>query len=390
MGPEETPPPGDTPPPATDTPAPGGDTPPPADAPPAGSPSAPAAPKSMLEAIDFGIASSADGPPPAPADDDTPVPEGTPPPAPKPGEGTPPPSEPKPDSKANGKEPPPPVEPPPAKPAKAKEPPPIVDAVNDPVGPEVKGRTRERVTTLIGNVKELSTSLDRALAERDEILGLIHDTGATPDQYGQALDFLRAINSRDPAQIRAVIPLLQQQLAYAASVIGEPVPGVDMLSQHKDLLAEVEAGRLPREHAEEIAAARALRATRQHEGHQITQQRQLQQAESHARARLTALGRELASSDPLYEQKKSMLVPVLQPLFASLPPDKWEGAFRAAYSKLTLPNAPPPPPPPPPPSQPMRASQPLRAMQPAGTAKREPASMLDALNEGIEMGSRRR
>lgn len=381
-------------------PAAGGDTatPPAADAPAEATPPAKGddGPKSMLDAINAGIDASGDGPPPEPKDEDgEPAPDK---PAKQPAkdapakEGEPP----KPAAaKTNGKEPPPAAakEPKAKEPKEPKEPPGPIDPVNDPIPAEVKGRTRERMTQLISTVKEVSTERDQLRADRDEILGMIEQTGASPEQYGQALDYLAAVNSRDPARIKQAIAVAQQELAALSAMIGEPVPGVDMLGQHPDLQAEVADGKISQARAEEIAAARALRATQQQQGQRYTQQQQQQQAVMRAKGQLNRVEAELRGSDPNYEAKKAMLVPMLQPILSQLPPAQWERAFRDAYARLQLPAGTPAAHPHSNGAhrEPMRAAQqPLRAMQPAGNTKREAGSMLDAINEGIEAGSRRR
>ncbi len=382
------------------TAAPPADTPneTPAAAPEAG---ADAGPKSMLDAINAGIDAVTNGAPP-PADEDAePVkPQDTPEEPAKPAAAKGAPKEP---AKDAGKEPPPKddkaaaaKEPKPKPKPKEPEPAGPIDAVNDPIPAEVKGRTRERMTQLITNVKEVSAERDQVRGQFNEILGMIEETGATPEQYGQALDYLRAVNSRDPAQIKAAIQTAQRELAALAAMIGEPVAGVDMLAQHPDLGQEVEDGKISRARAEEIAAARARRASDEQQGVVLRQQREQQQRVNHAKQRLNVVETELRGTDPLYEQKRAMLVPMLQPIFETLPPAQWERAFRAAYAKLTLPAGMPaagraPRAGAPAPSEPLRAGQqPLRATQHAGSAQRQVGSMLDAINEGIEVGTRRR
>lgn len=369
----------------SDTPPPGADT-----LPPEGTPPAPAAdgPKSMLDAINAGIDSVSTGTA-QPPEDDEPAPAKEPPPKPKE------PAEPLP-AAAKGKEPAPAKEPAaelkPKEPKAPKEPAGPIDAINDPIPPEVKGRTRERMTQLISNVKEVSAQRDQAVTDRNDILGMIEETGANPEQYSQALDYLRAVNSRDPVQIKQAIGVAMRELQALSAMIGEPVPGVDMLAQHPDLIAEIEDGKISRARADEIAAARAMRQSHAQQGQRFEQARQQQAAVTHARSQLNAVEQELRASDPLYEQKKGMLVPLLKPIMQTLPPAQWERAFRGAYAQLRLPAAMSAPAPAvrTPSAEPLRAQQPLRATQHAGTARREAGSMLDAINEGIEAGSRRR
>jgi hypothetical protein len=63
------------------------------------------------------------------------------------------------------------------------------------------------------------------------------------------------------------------------------------------------------------------------------QQREL----ADARNALSTLEIRLRATDPTYEAKKGLLVPILKPIFAQMPPSKWVTAFEQAYAQTTLP-----------------------------------------------------
>lgn len=266
------------------------------------------------------------------------------------------------------------------------------DAVNDPIPTDIRGKTRERMTTLISTVKDMTAERDRYLSERDELVGMIQQTRATPEQYGQALDYLRAVNSGDPAQIRQAIKTAQEELRALSAMIGEPVSGVDLLASHADLRAALETGGLSQEHATEIAAARAHRTYQEQSGQRLAEHNQHQEAIEAGKSALNQLEQQL-QTDPLYATKRQMLIPVLQPILAQLPPQQWANAFKSAYDKLSV-QSPAPSVIPASTGQPVPArrapanNQPLRARQPAGNSSKQPGSMLDALNEGIDRASR--
>jgi TPR repeat protein len=52
---------------------------------------------------------------------------------------------------------------------------------------------------------------------------------------------------------------------------------------------------------------------------------------------LSALEVRLRAADPTYEAKKSLLVPILKPVFEQMPPSKWATAFEQAYAGVRLP-----------------------------------------------------
>jgi uncharacterized protein len=63
------------------------------------------------------------------------------------------------------------------------------------------------------------------------------------------------------------------------------------------------------------------------------QQREL----TEARNTLSAIEVRLRATDPTYEGKKALLVPILKPIFGEMPPSKWATAFEQAYAGVRLP-----------------------------------------------------
>src|SRR5690606_1035698 len=155
-------------------------------------------------------------------------------------------------------------------------------------------------------VKEITTERDRVLGERDELLGMTQETRATPEQFGEVRDYLKAVNSGDPAQIRAARPKVQDDLNARPRTVGEPVAGVDLLTDHPDLKEAGEAGTLTPALAQELAASRAMRTgqTQASERHQqLTQAEQpTRQAIAAGRTALNTLEAQLESADPAYDQ----------------------------------------------------------------------------------------
>jgi TPR repeat protein len=62
-----------------------------------------------------------------------------------------------------------------------------------------------------------------------------------------------------------------------------------------------------------------------------------QQERAEAAKALNALEARLKGQDAAYENKKALLVPILQPLFKQLPPAKWAAAYEEAYAGVRLP-----------------------------------------------------
>lgn len=247
-----------------------------------------------------------------------------------------------------------PQDPPPGEPA-PQDPPPAEPPVEDPkpadqpktVDEEIKelGITNERTQKRFRELSERAAEADslRVLAARaDEWQQTVSSTKATPEQFGNALGYLAAINSGDPAQMRAGYDAMQEELRWLGQKLGLEAPGFDPLSAHADLAEKVKAGELTREAAGELIQSRqrgALQA--EHE-----QARRQEEAASQARdlglSQVAAVGNQLRTSDPQFAQKLAYLQPTIEVIQASMPPEQWAQAVLNAYQKLPAVTAPAP------------------------------------------------
>lgn len=268
--------------------------------------------------------------------------------------------------------------------AQAEQKPVAKDPINDPIPNALKKETKERIQSLISAVKERDVKVEKAIAERDELVAMITETRATPEQYGDALNYLKLINSGDPVLQKQALQIMQQEVAALAKIIGEPVAGVDMLEGHADLQQAVRDNLLLEEHAREIAAAReskkiATQASTQRQ--QTTQAQQAQtQAVANAREELNTVGMQLQKTDPDFARKRDILVPSLKPVFETMHPSQWAKTFKLAYDNLKLPRVTK--------TGTVPVNQPLRAKNPSGGAKAAPGSLLEAISDGIASAGR--
>jgi hypothetical protein len=245
-------------------------------------------------------------------------------------------------------------------------------------------------------VKENTTKLETVTRDRDELLGMIEETRATPQQYGQALEYLALVNSSNRADRERALQFMQQEVAALSRMLGVPVPGVNLLEGHQDLIEEVGSGRLSTDRAMEIAAARAAREHEAQAGQNYRVRQQSQQSAARevqtAKDGLTALGRQLQTTDAAqYKAKMAILAPTLKPIFAQIPPSQWVSAFTQAYNALPATVAP---------ARPATTAPatgrpangggntPLRAGNPAGGQAAAPKSLEEAIERGIMEGTR--
>ena len=267
-------------------------------------------------------------------------------------------------------------------PAKAAEPK-KVDPINDPIPKDLKVETQERIRTLIKTTKEITAERDAIKTDFEYLVTGVQATGATPAQYGETLQWLAAFNSGDPAQQEKALEMVEAVADRLATLLGKERTVGDPLAQHADLKEAVAKGQVTPQYAKEIARTRNSQGLRQQFSQQATAEQQAaqaaEQARADARSSLTELGNTLAATDPAYEQKRAMLVPIMKPIFATLPPQQWRGAFEQAYAALRLPAG----------AAPGRsaasaANQPMRANKaPAGGGAKAPGSMREALDAAL-------
>jgi len=218
----------------------------------------------------------------------------------------------------------------------------------DAIDAEIKdlGIANERTQKRFRELSERAADADslRPVAERGrQWEETIKSTGADPQQMGNALNYLSAINSGDPAAMGQAYDFMQQEMAWLAKQLGRPAPGYDPLAEHADLSKQVTDGDMTRAAAEELIRTRRATALQQD-----NQQRQRQQAEQQGAAdqahqdalqQVGALGQQLRAADPLFEAKFKTIQPMVAVIQETLPPQQWAGAIQRAYLAAPAPVA---------------------------------------------------
>lgn len=274
------------------------------------------------------------------------------------------------------------------------------DPITAPIPNALKRETKERIRTLVDRTKTAETSLTTATNERDELIKAITDTGASPEQYAGVLDYLELVNSGDRTKLIAAANFMIRELSSLSRIGGFRIPGITTYSGHKDLEEAVAAGKLAPELAEEIAATRAASVHQGKVGAAQQQaseaQRRYAEADTKARSDMNALEITYRKADPLYKEKQPMIVGMLNEMIRGdrkegippLHPSKWAAAYKKIYETLPKTLGGLRPTPKPGATQPggkVPQNQPLRGQQPAGAQKQEPKSVAEALDMGIEM-----
>lgn len=250
-----------------------------------------------------------------------------------------------------------------------------VDHVNDPIPPQVSERTRERITSLVSTVKELTTTVENQSA----IVAAIQETGATPEDFSAMITYMRYVHSDKPTDLENAYKMLQGGMRTIANKLGRSLPEADVLDGHQDLIDAVASGQTTAKIAEEVAIARnrgaATAATNQS---MMTARQQEDAAEAERKAAITDLndlGALLKQSDPNYQAKYDAIVPSLQAAFATMRPSQWKATFNKAYREAKVTARPVVTPPVAAPKK----TVPLRPSAPAGGGKREAKTLEDAI-----------
>lgn len=282
-----------------------------------------------------------------------------------------------------------------AKKPAAKEP----DVLNDPIPKGTLIPTQKRVEKLIGMVKERDTAAatlvaerDTAITERDEIIGAITDSGMDANKFGVLLDYARCFNSGVPEEMENAYQILVGELKVLATALGKPVPGVNPLAAHPDLVKLVDEKKLTPELALETAMNRnrdaAYGKLRQAQSTRTTSVNNDKAAQAAGTEALGKVGKELLAQDGKaeYTRKAQIAVDMLKDTMPNINPKLWAATFKNVYSKIPAaakapapnggkPNGAKPPVKKGAPPQPLRGNK-----RPSGnSAKGAPKTLLDAV-----------
>ena len=228
------------------------------------------------------------------------------------------------------------------------------EAANQPdaIDAEIKelGITHERTQKRFRELTERAAEVEslRPEAERGrQWEETIKSTGADPQQMGNALNYLAAINSRDPAAMAQAYDFMQQEMAWLAKELGRPAPGYDPLAEHAELAKQVADGDMTRAAAEELIRTRRATALQQDSQQRQRQAREQSEAASNAQEQamqdVQTLGAQLRAADPQhFDAKFKAIQPMVVVIQNNLPPQQWAAAIQQAYLAAPAPVVAPP------------------------------------------------
>lgn len=211
--------------------------------------------------------------------------------------------------------------------------PPAADDLTMPEG--LQPKAQERFQRLAETVKSVSAERDEARGQVGYIREAFQQNNVQQPQFEQAVAVIGMLNRGD---FQGALSALDEQRRQIALLTGQPLPGVDALSEHPDLRQAVDNLQLPESAAIELARTRSMQAAQQRQQQEMQRVQQTQQQEAHAVQ--TALGevdslvKQLQSTDIDFPAIEAQLLPSLKDLLEGVPPNRWKNAVQAQYSLL--------------------------------------------------------
>lgn len=230
----------------------------------------------------------------------------------------------------------------------------------------LRGKAEKRFRDLSGQVRELSQKLERIggeevieqvakLGGKDGLRRVLVDAdaqrqwdehmasvGCTPQQFGQAMGYLKAINSDDPAVLKQARDNLRKEVALLDERLGEKTELHDPLDQHPDLKAKVQRGEIDEADALELARLRggSKRAEEQTAGQKAREA--ALRAQEEGRGHLAQLGAQLRQrdGDAVFKARMAVIGKALDAALPALPPNRWVEYAATLYESVTPPPAP--------------------------------------------------
>jgi hypothetical protein len=204
----------------------------------------------------------------------------------------------------------------------------------------------------VKSVEQVKGLVDQA-KDAHYIVQQVEATGAQPEQYSAALNYLAATSAMQRGDLKAaeqVYDMLTGELAVVANLLGREVPGiVDPLKAYPDLQADVADEKISRERALELAKTRNTEALRngnadaaaKAEAQRTSAEKAQVEAVEAGRKALDDLPAKLAATDPggveALKAKYPAFVEKVKEIVKAHPPGEWEQRAMLAYVALSAP-----------------------------------------------------
>lgn len=206
-----------------------------------------------------------------------------------------------------------------------------------PLDDDVNERTKERFEKLTTNFKETRQQLDQVNEQFEGLKTAITEV-ATPQEFGDALDYLGNIKSGDPNRLKAALQVVEYHRMQIYQALGQEAPGIDLLKDHADLTDKVDSMEISREDALEIAKSRRVQTqqARAQQQQEAAQQNQTQY-QDRVNAGINAISQfetQMAAKDIDFAAKRKILEAQIPNIIQTIPPEGWVSAIQTAYNVI--------------------------------------------------------
>lgn len=238
----------------------------------------------------------------------------------------------------------------------------------------LSAKAQERFTSLVNKVKEKEQQFVQASEQLGQFRDLIQSTGASPQEFSQAIDYMRMVNKGD---FEGALRLIDDQRRQISLALGKPLPGADPLAEFPDLRQRVDSYHMDEQSAIEVARSRLMQQQSQQNQRQQNEQQQSQQMQQQTRqqaiSQIDEMGKQWAKTDPDFTMKEDIILKQLPEIARNFPPNMWPQQVSILYNTISA----------------MPMSQPARhnpaPLRPTGqtAGNRQPGSMLEAMEMGL-------
>lgn len=251
--------------------------------------------------------------------------------------------------------------------------------------PGLSAGANKRFQALAGMVREKDAEIQRITAEQGKhaeaaeiVKGysqVFDDAKCKPEQFEMAIDFIKAVNTGNADRAMQIIG---EQVKALQLRTGKDFAVPDALSPFQDLTQATQNGEITRQHALELARARASEQERQQAEQQTRQAQQTeaqgQQAVMSGAQAVAAWTAQVAKTDFDWPAKEKLLDGKIDWLAANAPPSQWLTHLQNYYDMLSASSTS---------GKPAPTPQPLRANGGESGAQAQPRNAAEAISQGL-------
>lgn len=183
--------------------------------------------------------------------------------------------------------------------------------------------------------EQIKPEYEELKAAQDDLRTLFREHHVEPERFSALMGYQRLIGEGDLKGARAA---LFSELKKLSLEIGDHQEAPDPLSDHEDLLSDVENASMSRERAIELARARsreAERTQREQQSRQATNSvEQSRQVADRATSDIAAWAAELRKSDINFVVKEKQIVGLIDGIVQEYPPNLWLPTLKRVYDSM--------------------------------------------------------